>query len=360
MGEFRELIIARRNPMKRVFDSRYLMLVLGLVLVMTGLAQAGRGDKAGTSAAPELLIPIGARDFAIGGSTLASTNGIEAIYWNPAGLSRMNSSSEAMFSHMNYLADIGVEYIAVASTFEGFGSIGLDLKSISIGEIAVTTEDNPDGTGEIFSPTYLTIGLTYSRLLTDRISVGLTTMLISERIDRVSATGVAFNVGLQYSGFANVTGLAIGVAVKNIGPAMTFDGSGLIRQGTATGTTRPATPLKLQAATDELPSTIELGLSYTYRPQDQHALNLSGLFVNNNFSDDEYKLGAEYAFNNTFFLRGGYNFAQQSIDNSYIYGLTAGAGVSASFTGLNLNFDYGYRAVDFFQDNHVFAIRLGF
>ena len=346
--------------MKRVLDPRYLLLALGLVVAMTGPVHAGRGDKAGTSAAPELLIPIGARDFAVGGATLASTSGIEAIYWNPAGLSRMNSSSEAMFSHMNYIADIGVEYIAVGTTFEGFGSIGLDLKSLSMGDIAVTTEDNPDGTGELFSPTYMTIGLTYSRLLTDRISVGLTTVLISERIDRVSATGVAFNIGLQYSGFANVAGLAIGVAVKNIGPSMTFDGSGLIRQATATGTTRPATPLKIQAATDELPSTIELGVAYTYRPQDQHALNISGLFVNNNFSDDEYKLGAEYGFDNRFFLRGGYNFSQESVDNSYIYGFTAGAGVSASMSGLNLSVDYAYRAVDFFQDNHVFAIRLGF
>ncbi|MDH4071089.1 MAG: PorV/PorQ family protein [Ignavibacteria bacterium] len=346
--------------MKRVFDPRYLMLTLGLVIAMTGPAHAGRGDKAGTSAAPELLIPIGARDFAVGGSTLASTSGIEAIYWNPAGLARMNSSSEAMFSHMNYIADIGVEYIAVASTFEGFGSIGFDIKSLSMGEIAVTTEDNPDGTGERFSPTYLVLGLTYSRLLTDRISVGLTASMISERIDRVSATGIAFNVGLQYSNFANVSGLGIGVAVKNIGPSMTFDGSGLIRQGTTTNTSRPATPVKLQAQSDELPSTIELGLAYTYRPQDNHALNFTGLFVNNNFSDDEYKLGLEYGFDNTFFLRGGYNFSQETQADSYIYGLTAGAGLNYNFSGMNVTFDYAFRDVELFQSNHVFAIKLGF
>lgn len=346
--------------MKRVFDPLYLMLTLSLVIGMTGSALAGRGDKAGTSAAPELLIPIGARDFAVGGSTLASTSGIEAIFWNPAGLSRMNSSSEAMFSHMNHIADIGVDYIAVATSFEGFGSIGFDLKSISLGDIAVTTEDNPDGTGETFSPTYLTLGLTYSRLLTDRVSVGLTTMLISERIDRVSATGVAFNIGLQYSNFANVEGLSIGVAVKNIGPAMTFDGSGLIRPGTTDNTSRPSTPVKIQAQTDELPSTIELGLGYTYRMGDANALNLTGLFVNNNFSDDEYKVGLEYGFDNTFFLRGGYNVSQETVVDSYIYGLTAGAGLNYNFSGLNLTFDYAFREVDFFQSNHVFAVKFGF
>jgi hypothetical protein len=351
---------ARRNPMKRVFDARILMLLLVLGIVFAPSGYAGRGDKAGTSAAPELLIPVGARDFAVGGASLAMTSGVEAIYWNPAGLSRMNSSSEAMFSHMNYIADIGVEYVALGTSFEGFGAIGLSLKALSMGEINVTTEDNPDGTGETFSPTYVTVGLTYSRLLTDRISVGLTTNLISETIDRVSATGVAFNIGLQYSSFANVSGLSIGVAVKNIGPAMTFDGSGLLRQATPGGVSRPSSPVKIQAATDELPSTIELGVGYSVRPQEDHALNFSGLFINNNFSDDEYKLGAEYGFNNQFFLRGGYTFSQESIDNSYIYGFSAGAGFNANFTGLNVTLDYAFRDVEFFQSNHVFSLRLGF
>ena len=346
--------------MKRVFESRYVMVMLVIVLATAGTVHAGRGDKAGTSAAPELLIPVGARDFAVGGASLATTGGVEAIYWNPAGLSRMNNSSEVMFSHMNYIADIGVEYFAVGTTFEGFGTVGFSLKSISIGDIAVTTEDNPDGTGELFSPTYLTIGLTYSRLLTDRVSVGLTTNLISERIDRVNASGIAFNVGLQYSSFANVSGLSIGVAVKNIGPAMQFDGSGLLRQGTTADVSRPSSPVKIQAATDELPSTIELGVGYAYRPQDNHVLNMTGLFVNNNFSDDEYKFGLEYGFDNTFFLRGGYNISQETVDASYIYGVTAGAGVHYAFSGTSVTVDYAFRDVDFFQSNHVFSIRLGF
>jgi opacity protein-like surface antigen len=346
--------------MKRVLEQKCVLAVLMLVLVSAGSVYAGRGDKAGTSAAPELLIPVGGRDLSMGGSTLATTVGVDAIYWNPAGLARGGHASEAMFSHMNYIADIGVDYIAVATSFEGFGSLGLALKSLSFGDIAVTTEDNPDGTGELFSPTYLTLGLTYSRLLTDRISVGLTTNLVSETIDRVSATGVAFSVGLQYSGFASVSGLSIGVAVKNIGPAMSFGGSGLLRSAQQVGSQRPASPVEIVAQSDELPSTIEIGVGYTYRPEERHALNVAGLFVNNNFSDDEYRFGAEYSFDNTFFLRGGYDLAQETLDNSYIFDFTAGAGVHYAFTGLAVTIDYAYRAVDFLQDNHVLTIKLGF
>lgn len=333
------------------------LLVLGVIV---SAAEAGRGDKAGTSAAPELLIPVGARDLAIGGASLAFTSGIEAIYWNPAGLSRGKYGAEAMFSHMNYIADIGVEYFAVATNFEGFGSIGFSVKAISFGDIDITTEEHPDGTGATFAPTFVTLGLTYSRLLTDRISVGLTTNLVTERIDRVSATGVAFSVGIQYHNFGNFPGLSIGVAVKNVGPAMRFDGPGLLREATASDLLRPATLYKVEASTDELPSVIELGLGYRYTLQEDNVVTASALFQNNNLSDDEYKLGLEYGYNNTFFVRGGYNLSQETITDSYIFGGTLGFGVHYPVGGLDIGIDYAYRAAKFLDANHVFAIRLGF
>jgi len=346
--------------MKHLHDKLLTILLVVCVAVALDTAYAGRGDKTGTSAAPELLIPVGARDLALGGSSLATTSGIEAIFWNPAGLARSSFASEAMFSHMNYIADIGVEYLAIGANFGGFGSIGLSLKALSFGTIEITTEDVPDGTGETFTPAYFTIGLTYSRLLTDRISVGFTTNLISERLDRVSATGVGFNAGLQYSGFANISGLSIGVAVKNIGPTMKFDGPGLLRQATATDLTSPSSPFKIEASSDELPSIIELGVAYQHKFEEQSVVTFSSLFQNNNFSDDEYKFGLEYAYDNTLFARGGYNVSQETIKDSYIYGATVGAGVHYAFSGLDVTFDYAFRDVKFLSSNHIFSLKLGF
>lgn len=347
--------------MKKLYISSKVIAVglLAVLVLASQNAVAGRGDKAGTSAAPELLIPVGARDIALGGASVATSTGVEAIYWNPAGLSRSSFSSEAMFSHMSYIADIGVEYVALGANF-GFGSIGFTLKSLSIGTIAITDEDNPDGTGETFVPTYFTLGLTYSRLLTDRISVGFTTNLISERIDRVSATGVAFNAGIQYSDFANVNGLLIGVTVKNVGPAMKFDGPGLLREGNVNDVLRPQSFYKIEAASDELPSIIELGVGYQYKFQEQNVFTFTSLFQNNNYSDDEYKLGLEYAYDNTIFLRGGYTLSQETIKDSHIYGPTAGVGLQYAFTGLTVAFDYAFRSVEFLSSNHVFALKLGF
>ena len=133
-----------------------------------------------------------------------------------------------------------------------------------------------------------------------------------------------------------------------------------MRQGIPGDVLRPSSQIKIEAASDELPSTIELGVGYTYSLEEQHKLTMSSVFQNNNFSDDEYKFGLEYNFDNTLFLRGGYDLAQETLEDSYIYGFTAGAGVHYTFTGLDVTVDYAFRSVDFLQDNHIFAVRLGF
>ena len=340
-----------------------LQLFLALAFPVTTLA--GGDNRIGTNAAPELLIPVGARDIALGGSNIATTNGIEAVYWNPAGLARSQHNANAMFSHMNYIADIGVEYVAVSAGFEGFGTIAVSVKSISVGDIAITTDDEPEGTGGTFNPTIVNVGLTFSRLLTDRISVGATADLISERFDKVSATGVAFNAGVQYNGFGGVNGLSVGVAVKNVGPSMQFQGDGLLRQQDVLTSNAMS---RVTAASFELPSTIELGMAYAVDIGEQNSLNITSMFQSNNFSMDEYKFGAEYSYDNTFFLRGGYVLPESKTNNSltvsdktsFIYGFSAGAGIHYPVGTVDLAFDYAFRSVRFFQSSHVFAVTFGF
>lgn len=352
----------KESTMKNTFV-KLSILCVALVCAVTSASYAGRGDKAGTSAAPMLLIPVGARDIALGGSNLASSIGVDAIYYNPAGLAFSKKSSEAMFSHMSYIADIGVDYLAVSTSFEGLGALALTVKALAIGDIDVTTEANPDGTGEIYTPRFTTIGLTYSNALTDRISIGLTTNLISEQIDRVTSNGVAFNFGVQYRGFAAVNDLDIGVTVKNIGPQMQYDGPGLIRNGqidndVAVG--RSSSVYIIQASKAELPSVIELGFAYHASINEQTKLNFSSMFLNQNFMDDEFKLGGEFVYDNTFFIRGGYSMSPQAVKDTYLYGASFGAGINQNFDGLDFTIDYAYRSVKYFDANHVFTLKLGF
>ena len=330
---------------------------------------AGGGRRNSTAGATELLIPVGARGIALGGSTIANSYGLEALYWNPANIARLGDySTNVLISHMDHIADIGVEYGAISTDIESFGSLAFSIKSLSIGDIPITTVQNPDGTGGVFSPTFLTIGLTYARMLSDNIAVGLTANLVSEEIDRVSATGFSFNVGVSYSNFADITGLSIAFVMKNIGPQMQFDGPGLLIQAETPDLTRSEQLYKIDAAPFELPSILELGLSYQYNINEHNAFQVSGLFANNNFYGDELKGGLEYGYDNTFFLRVGY-FAASGMDTDFAttsdfntYGFNAGFGLNYDIGGgIELRLDYAYRAVQYdgLGDNHAFSLGFG-
>ncbi len=336
-------------------------IILVTLLVTAGSILAGGGSRNGTAGATQLLVPVGARGIAMGEAAITNTIGVDALYWNPANLSLAKSNTNALFSHMNYIADIGVEYGAVSTRIDGFGSVALNIKSFDIGDIPVTTTDNPDGTGGSFSPQFITIGLTYSTLLSDRISVGLTMNYITEQLDLASASGISFNVGVTYRSLFSMEGLTFAIVMKNIGPQMTYDGTGLLIAADPGSLSRPEQFYKMDAAGFELPSTFELGLGYNYNIDGDNALLASTSFRNNNFYADEYQIGAEYSYSNMFFVRGGYTMAPDLESDANIFGLTFGAGLKYNMSGLDVSFDYAYKAVEYeaLGDNHIFTILLG-
>lgn len=337
-----------------------LFTIIFALLLMLDVAYAGGGNRIGTAGAAELLIPVGPRGIAMGEANVATSYGLESLFWNPAGVAKMNNSSQLIFSHMSYIADIGVEYGAVAANFEGFGALALSIKALSVGDIPVTTTQNPDGTGATFSPQMIVAGLCYSRQLTDNISVGLTSNFISETMGNVSANGVAFDVGVIYDNLVDLEGFSLGVVLKNIGPQMTYDGTGLLVQASVVGDLkRPPAYYSVNAAPFELPSNFQLALGYQRDIDKMNALQFSGIYQNNNFSGDEVKLGGEYGYNNMFFVRAGYQLAVQESDD-YIYGFTAGAGINYNIEGFSIKIDYAYRYAQYFDGSNIFALTLGF
>ncbi|HEX2867177.1 MAG TPA: PorV/PorQ family protein [Ignavibacteriales bacterium] len=342
--------------------TKHICLMLLLLLATAEIIHAGGGKRNGTGGASELLIPVGVRGIGLSGANTSTTTGIEALYWNPAGIAKTDKTAEATFSYMKYIADMGVTYGAVEANISGFGALAFSIKSLSFGDINVTTTQNPDGTGESFSPQFLTIGLSYARALSDRVSVGITGNMIMETIAQVSSTGFAFNVGIMYENLGDLTGLSLGVAIKNLGPQMTFSGPGLYTQATASSFERPAQLYKIEAAGFELPSQLEFGLAYRPVLDAQNSLLVATTFQNNNFSGDVYKAGAEYTFNNLLSIRGGYAYTPKSQETGNIWGFTAGAGLNYDIGGgTDIRVDYAYRQVkSSFDANHVFSVGLAF
>ena len=320
---------------------------------------AGDVARKGTTGADELLIPVGARGIATGGAFLANLTGLESIYYNPAGLDVI-PQTEAMFSYMNYIADINVSYFAASTSLGDVGSIGLSIKSLSFGDIPVTTADFPDGTGDNYSPDFIVLGLTYSKVITDRISVGTNVKLINETIVNTTANGFCIDVGVQYRFDSH---LSIGASMKNIGPNMKFSGPDLQQtteiQNTFLGTNNGT--FEISTEEFQIPSYFELSATYTYPFNEQNSLALASTYTANNALEDKFLFGLEYSYLNTLFLRGGYNMLVQNMDQS-IYGFTAGAGISYQIADqIGVGFDYAFRDVkEFPSANHIVTVKLMF
>jgi len=338
------------------------------VLLVVSSIFAGTGQRRGTAGAQELLIPVGSVGTALGGANLANVSGIEAIFWNPAGLAASTVTTEVMFSHLSYIADINVNYVAGNYNAGGFGALGFSIKSIGIGDIAVTTNNSPDGTGEMFSPTFLTLGLTYSRAMTDKIHFGTNLKLITESMLGMSTNGLAFDFGLQYDTGMGVKG---GIALKNLGPNMNFNGTDA-EVFTKDQSDRPDAEgenLRIPLASFDLPTLFEIGLSYQYNINESNNVTVMGTFMNDNNALDEYRVAAEYNFNNLIFLRGSYQFGYDADEEQFrtsdadyfLWGPSFGAGINLNLgTNVELRLDYAYRLTELFNDNQWFTVRLGF
>ena len=340
------------------------LLCILLIFSFAAVEAFGSGqDRAGTSAAPELRIPVGARYLAMGGAQIATVSGLEAIYWNPAGVDLSPTDANAIFSYRQYIADMNMDFVAVSGRIGSMGSIGLSFRSLNIGNINVTTMDQPDGTGQILNPNYFILGLTYSKQLTDRVSIGANFNLINESFGRVSGSTFSIDAGVEYNDLFSVSGLAVGVVVKNLGASMKYGGNALFKLAEDPNSDRGPTYYQMDAQASQLPSEVSIGVSYMKKLDDQNSLTVSGTFQNNNYTYDNYKVGLEYSYRNTFYVRGGYVATPQATSETpdIFQNYSLGAGVNLKqFSDIDLELDYAYVPVKYFTANNVFSLRLGF
>ena len=346
---------------------RFLMqwVLPAAVLAQAATAGAGGLDRIGTSGAQELRIPVGAASIATGGSTVAVGDGLRNMYWNPASLAGTDQS-EGMISYSSYLGDSKVNYGAISTHMGSQGQIAFSAKVLNIGDIIVTTEDAPDGTGEVLNPNFGVFGITYGRRMTDRVHLGVSGAYISEKVADVSATGFAIDLGVQYD--TGWRGLRFGFAMKNIGPDMRFSGSNL-EQRVVLPSDDPASRghvLQLQAAAFEMPSYLQIGVSYDLPMggSERHA-TVMGAFQGNNFTTDEYHVGAEVPIGNFLALRGGFvgqvPIKEADRQPNYLYSYSYGAGFNFKLGDRPLTLDWaGQHVGDFFDDNQQVSLHIAF
>lgn len=338
-----------------------ILLAVALLAAVTGISRAGTDTRTGTAGASELRIPVGTRTSALGGASIADVQGAEAAFWNPAGIA-MSEHGEAYVSHLRYIADMKLNYVSLLYRTDESGTLGLSVKVLDVGDIIVTDENNPEGTGQVTAPTFTVIGLTYARRFTDRVAFGGTIQLVNESVLQETSSGLAFDLGFQYA--LNWHAMRLAAVLKNWGPQMHYDGADLESFFIPNGSRPDANPRSFKAisADFEMPAQAQIGMTGNLYSKEGHRVSAAASFVSNNFSKDEYHGGLEYNYDNTLFLRAGYSFSnakEASTDNnSYLYGLTGGAGVSWPLGDNRVDIGYNYTQVkNYFDSNHTFSLR---
>ncbi len=308
------------------------------------------GSRAGSAGAAELLVPLTARYTSLGATGtagLVNMHGLEALYANPAGLA-LNNGTAALFSRLEYVADIGVNYFGVGQSF-GNNNIALTISAWDFGEIAKQTEIAPEISDVTFDVSFITAGLTYARQLTDRIAAGVTVKVVNEAIDDLNASTVAFDAGMTY--VVGESGLRLGVSLKNIGNEVQFSGTGLIQQVRLPGQDPSAqnNAVSIESEGVQLPSLLNFGVSYSRELGAGSVVTVLGNYRSNSFDQDQYAGGLELGFQDIVYVRGGYQLTED-MDQTFFQGATFGAGLNLNLGGSRVAVDYAYLPTDFFED----------
>ena len=336
------------------------ILIIAFIFLMVQSIGFSQVTKTGTTAAKFLSVGIGPRANAMGGAFSSVVNDASALYWNPAGVADL-TQNEAMFTYTSLFKDldINLNYIAVVIPAEDIGSFGLSVTALDYGEMDVTTELYPEGTGERFSASSYAFGLSYARNITEWFSAGMTVKYITEGIFNSTANGVAFDVGTLFK--TPFWGIKFATIISNYGSKMQMTGEDLlIRYDSDPNSEGNNETVDAYYKTDyfELPLKLQIGISKDLEFFDGQRLTLAIDATHPNDNAESVNIGGELSFiDNVIFLRGGYK-ALFLDDNQE--GLTLGAGLNYVLGVFAFGFDYSYQEFEFLSYTHSFGVSFKF
>lgn len=323
------------------------MIIVLILFSMSSITEA-QFNKAGRTSIQFLKIGIGARQVAVGEANIASVRDINSIFWNPAGISSINSA-EASFTYTSWIADLNIFSGAVGYNFDGVGTIALSYVSLDYGDIPEALVTSPGGgidtrTGNTFSGSDLAFGVGFARQFTDKLSIGVNIRYIREDLFVFSTDLWSFDVGSFYD--TGWKGIRLAMSAQNFStPARWLETKEEEQQSYDL-------PLVFRiGASIDLLGGMDLFLGGD--PTDQKlTVNIDA--IHSNDYAERLHLGFEYWFMNIFSLRGGYKINHEEGN------LSIGAGIKYNAGFVDLRFDYAYVNYDFLQSPHRFSILMSF
>ncbi len=293
---------------------------------------------------------------------------------NIAGLaSSPNIEIGASYNRFFNSADIGAANLAFAKKLGSAGVLGVNLFSMNYGNIPVTTVPNPSGGIGTYQPSFINATVGFAREFRDGIKAGASVTFINQQVSSISASGMCFDAGVQYS-TGKRDNFHFGVALRNVGTNMKFSGEGLTYDAQSLTNDQITRTVSSPSEGFQLPTYLQLSTSYDFYLDERrytgdsndvpkHRLTPMFAFTSNSFLNDYIGGGIEYAFKETFMLRGSYRHEQGILDNSFYTGFSGGATVGTDLgkgkRSPRLMLDYSFRPTQR-PANGVHAVSLRF
>jgi hypothetical protein len=305
----------------RTIERSMLGLVLAVAVLFAGPALAL--EKVGTTSMQVLKIPMGVRGIAFGNAMCASTNDLEAVWWNPGALTEMKGY-QALFSRINMPAGIHLMSGAVGMPIGSYQAVTLHAISLYTDDMPVRTWDRPRGTGENFMAYDFVLGASYARKLTDKFSLGGNVRYLRSGLDDVSYDGVSVDLGTLYK--TALRSMRLGMVIQNLGPNVRYKGEFLdYRNQSANENQLLSSPYEGAG----LPTMFRLGIGFNFfemsglaKPKDVDA-QMAVEMNHPNDNKERLNVGGECSYQNMLFLRLGGKFAYDEESWSGGFGLRA-------------------------------------
>ena len=363
--------------MKRL--TRYFFLSLAIVTTTRVAAQDQQNQFNPVQySVPMLAIAPDARGGGMGDVGAATEADANSQYWNPAKYPFCVARAGVALSYTPWLRklvnDINLANVAGFYRIGDYSAVSASLRYFSLGEVEFWDnygENMSSGatSGMTIKPYELAVDAAYSRMLSDYFSMAVGMRFIYSDITfdytSESSPGKAFaaDIAMYYNNYVNIgkreCGLALGLNISNIGSKISYggtDNSEFIPTNLRLGLnlTIPfdeynrfsisADANKLLVPTYPMQKSDESGEDFTARVQKDYydVSPIAGIFKSfhdapNGFKEElqeiQWSVGAEYSYNDRFFVRAGYHDEHANKGNrKYI---TAGAGFHMSIFSID-------------------------
>jgi len=352
------------------------IIILSVILSASTALFAGNPDRIGQAGATQLNINGWGKSSGWGWAAVSSTKGLESIYNNIGGLA-YTPKTEIIFSRTAWLmgSDININTFGFAQNLGGNGVLGVSIMSYDMGDIEITTNNQPDGGLGTYKPSFTNITAAFSKQFTREISGGVGFKIFSESSTNVKAQGVGLDAGIQYiTTFKDKqkikkNDVKFGVSLKNIGPDARYTGDGLSVK-LLNPITEIESTVNQRSNKFNLPTLMNISASYDMRldKNDEtyfHRLTPALTFTNHAFSANQFTTGIEYGYKEMFQLRAAYAYEKGGFQ--YNTSTNAATGIMGGFTfelpvskdsETTFALDYSYRHSNPFGGSHSFGVRL--